>query len=139
MTAPVRIVSDGDARRQRAAITDRLRAAGWRLVARGDDGEAWAIRQGAKVMTLIWSIAREDDGGLWLHVSVSAGKRLPTWGELEWARDLVVGDAYAYAVFPPSEHWVGLNKSVGHLFAPLDGRPRLPEFSGRLGDGTPTL
>lgn len=124
---------------RRAAIHERLTAGGWRLSMVAVDGEAWVIKQGGKVMSLIWSIAVEDDGAEWLHVSLAAPKRLPTWGELEWVHDLVIGDAYAYAVFSPRDRWVHINKAVGHLFAPLDGKPRLPEFSGRLRSGANTL
>lgn len=100
---------------RRAAIGERLTAGGWRLS-----------------MVAV-------DGAEWLHVSLAAPKRLPTWGELEWVHALVIGDAYAYAVFPPRDRWVHINKAVGHLFAPLDGKPRLPEFSGRLRSGANTL
>jgi len=55
---------------------------------------------------------------------------MPTWDELARIKAWVIGDHYAYQVLPPAAFYVNQRETVLHLFAPVDGRPRLPEFFG---------
>jgi hypothetical protein len=82
-------------------------------------------------LTVIVSVAREDDGRRWKHVSVSRRDRqLPSWGDMRKVKDAFVGpDAYAYQVFPPEALYVNIHPGVLHLWQCLDGQA-IPEFSG---------
>jgi hypothetical protein len=104
----------------------------WELVARSEDGAAYRHRR--RPFTLIYSVAIESDGHVWIHLSMAHRDRTPTWVELMEAKDWLVGtDRYAYQVAPPRSVYVNINPNVLHLFACLDmdtpdGRI-LPEFS----------
>jgi hypothetical protein len=110
----------------------RLRAAGWR---RGFEGTAglgsWG--NGAADLKMVHSLHREDDGGLWAHVSLSHFRdsgRLPGWyalRDLHWL--LYPGDFGVQVVAPPSRH--RSIAEVAHVFTRLDA-PAVPDF-GRFG------
>jgi hypothetical protein len=105
---------------------------GWRLASEGEDGQAWAHVDGLR--SLIWSVARELDGRLWLHVSVGHRDRLPRWSELVEAKEWIAGgDSYAYQVIPPRSRYVNQNPNVLHVWSPLEGESPLPDFT-RGGD-----
>lgn len=139
MTA-ARSLLDVAATREIAAVgmrADIARPPGWQLRSRGEDGEGWLNRRTDQ--TAIWSIARETDGRLWLHLSTAFPDRLPSWAELVAVKEWLAGaDRPAYQVIPPRATYVNLNEHVLHLWTPLDGDPPLPEFSAVV-DGTRTL
>ena len=73
-----------------------------------------------------------DDGGEWVHASISQRDRLPTYEDLARLHSSVWPDGYAYQVFaPPSEH-INIHPFALHLWGKPDGSPLLPEF-GKLG------
>lgn len=70
-------------------------------------------------------------GELWAHLSVSAKKpaRIPTWKELQWCKQLFLGDRKAIQVLPPKAEYVNIGVNVLNLYAPLERDP-LPDFRG---------
>ena len=105
----------------------RISIAGFILV-QGDptyqDGAAWQ-KAGLRVLA---SHAREADGMLWLHVSVSRSDRIPSWDDLKVIRTVFIGDdRLALQVFPPKEEWINLHPYCLHLWAPLGHNP-IPDF-----------
>lgn len=124
-----------DAWRERVAAVARcvpgLLPGHWQEVEVRLDGRAYRNdRQGLRV---IWSVAREQDGRLWQHVSVSHRARLPTWDELVRVKEWLIGrDVDAYQVLPARERWVNLHPHVLHLWRCLDGDP-LPDFTAGSG------
>jgi hypothetical protein len=108
-------------------FSPRIILPGWSLVDRSQDGESWVRTSG---QSLIWSVAREEDGRLWLHISTAYPDRLPKWGELVAAKEWIAGtDRYAYQVIPPRSRYVNQHPFVLHVFVPLEGDPPLPDFT----------
>jgi hypothetical protein len=98
----------------------------WRLVLRLEDGGQW-VNLGKRA-SLIWSI-EPHDGELWHHLSMACDKRTPIWDELVNVKELVLGlETWAYEVMPPRSRWINHNEFVLHVWSPVDGRPRLPDF-----------
>lgn len=59
---------------------------------------------------------RSRDLGRW-HLSVSRADRIPTWGELGFARDeLLPPDTWLMVPFPPRSFWINYNPRVLHLW-----------------------
>jgi hypothetical protein len=59
--------------------------------------------------------------GVWLHLSVSRARRLPTWGDLVTARDaLGYGDLYFLQQLPPKRYWLNVHPYVLHLLHRID-------------------
>jgi hypothetical protein len=58
----------------------------------------------------------------WEHVSVSlvAGDRLPTWGEMCWVKSLFWGSEERVVQFhPPESEYVNIHEGVLHLWKPI--------------------
>jgi hypothetical protein len=111
-----------------ASFRPRLVLPGWRLADESLDGQAWVHDRPA--LSLIWSVAREQDGRLWLHLSVASPDRLPTWTELVAAKEWIAGThRYAYQVVPPRSRYVNQHPNCLHLFVPVEGDPPLPDFT----------
>ena len=109
--------------------------AGWRMIARNPGGGAF-VRNSTQVL---FSVARYDDGNIWIHASAccrtgTGGFRLPDWEELKRVKNDFIGrDRWAYQVFPDESHYVNHNAYVLHLFALMENRPALPDFTWGLG------
>jgi len=103
----------------------------WTVLETSDGGAAF--RRG-NLLAFI-SVAKYEDGQLWLHVSVSGLRgRFPEWEELKRVKhDFIGDDRWAYQVFPPIEQYVNDVANVLHLFAPVSRRPALPDFTRGLG------
>lgn len=111
----------------------KLPAAVWRMLEATPDGGYF--QSDRLRLTVICSIAREQDGHLWVHASVSQyGKKLATYEQLALVKRLFIGEARtAYQLFvPPSEH-VNLIPYVLHLWARLDGTSVTPDFTHGMG------
>lgn len=105
---------------------------GWSLVGDGQDGQAW-VRKGN--LSCIWSIARELDGKLWLHVSVSHPSHLPGYYDFVEVKEVFVGsERTALHVFPPRSRHINIDKNCLHLWCCLEGEVT-PDFSR----GGPTI
>lgn len=103
----------------------------WALLDETDDGAAWTGPVRGVAYRVIWSLAVEDDGQVWLHVSATptAARRTPTWEELSHVKALFVGPyRFAYQVHPPAAEHVNIHPRVLHLWSPWDG-PVLPDFT----------
>lgn len=105
----------------------------WELDEEGNDGAAFRRRHKRVDYVAIFSVHKYPDGRRWLHASLSRGdKRLPTWNEMKWLRDEVIGkDAKAIIVIPPADEHVN-QYEVHHIWHCLDGDV-LPDFT--LGTG----
>lgn len=99
---------------------------GWALISRASDGAAYQRADGLKVIA---SIAEEEDGKQWLHVSCSRRARLPTYGDMVDVKAIFVGEhREAYQVFARASKHVNLMPFCLHLWCRLDG-PALPDFT----------
>jgi hypothetical protein len=103
----------------------------WECIERLVDGAKYRAK--SRGLVAIISASFEDDGGPWLHLSVSARGRVPTWQELTWCKEVFLGDREAYQVIPPRSRYVNINPHVLHLFAQLDGASVLPDFTKATG------
>lgn len=125
MTLDIAAIEDEQARRailwQPKALHPALRN-----VERRNDGYAARFHD----LFFIVSAAREDDGKVWLHASVSRrDRKLPTWDDLKVLKHYCIGhERKAIQVLPPTTRYVNL-ANVLHLFCCLSGNDGLPEFS----------
>jgi hypothetical protein len=102
----------------------------WRILSYSEDGGG-AYTNG--VLRVITSVAIEDDGKHWLHVSYSTALRLPTYGEGVQVKELFIGyEKWAIAVLPPRSQHINHHPFTLHWWHCLEGYP-LPDFSGGLG------
>jgi hypothetical protein len=98
----------------------------WTCIAVAEDGFAWTTEYGLRV---IESIARELDGRLWHHLSVSRADRIPSYHDVNDVKDVFIGRAHiAYQVFPPRARHVNIHSYCLHLWSPLEGDEPLPDF-----------
>lgn len=110
------------------SLAESLNGSGWKLLERRGDGEQWLGRVRGQPLIAIWSIATEEDGQDWLHVSVSHKSRVPTWNEMSAVKALFVGDRWAAQLHPPQDQYVNDHPNVLHLWSPLGAWP-LPDFT----------
>jgi hypothetical protein len=108
-----------------------LRGGGWEGIFEGADGlGAWGHRRLQR--QLIHSIARELDGEVWAHVSVSRrDHRMPNWEQVRDIWRLVYPDTLGIVVVPPEDKHVSLAE-VAHIWGCLT-RPAAPDFTHGLG------
>ena len=102
----------------------------WVVHARGVDGGCVDnVKTGRRV---ILSMAREEDGEVWLHASISRRDRaLPTYEDLKTVHRLFMPGLVAYQLFMPSDEHVNLAE-VLHLWACVTRRVT-PDFTGGTG------
>lgn len=79
-------------------------------------------------LSVILSVAVEDDQRKWLHVSLAHRNRLPTYETLKLVKDTFIGDRKAIQVFPSEKEYVNKHPYCLHLWCCLDGDP-LPDFT----------
>lgn len=101
-----------------------------------DDGTACAFRRGST--QVLWSVSREDDGHVWIHVSLCGRTNrgrfyLPSYEDVQRVKHDFLGEAWAYQVFPDERHYINQHPCVLHLWARLDGESALPDFTHGLG------
>jgi hypothetical protein len=88
---------------------------------------------------VIFSVCRYDDGEIWVHASVCGRKGrgefyLPDFNEIKRVKhDFIGPDRWAYQVFPSEKEYVNVNPYVLHLYARMDGKPALPDFTWGTG------
>ncbi len=99
----------------------------WETIDVAVDGRAY--RNNLASLACIVSAGQELDGRTWIHMSLSHPSRLPTWRELVEAKELFLGDRYAYQVLPPRDKYVNIHPHVLHLFAVDGGEEPLPDFT----------
>lgn len=99
---------------------------GWRKIGTAADGAAYSGPHGLK---MIFSVAYEDDGKRWAHLSISKAASLPTWDELNAARDAFLGpEALCFQVLAAKSKHINIHPFCLHLWHCLDGDP-LPDFA----------
>lgn len=102
----------------------------WLRLQVGEDGECWQ-RMGLRV---IWSVATELDGRLWLHVSASRMDRLPSYGDMTMVKRIFVGaHRMAYSLWVPEAEHVNIHARALHLWHPMSGPLPLPDFTRGMG------
>ena len=96
-----------------------------------------AFRRGS--IQVLFSVLRYEDGRTWVHAS-ACGRTganswfLPSWEEMKRVKhDFIGEDAWAYQVFPSAKDYVNEHPYVLHLYALMDGKPALPDFTWGLG------
>jgi hypothetical protein len=100
----------------------------WHYVNRGANGATYAHKTDR--ISVIESIAIEQDGKRWQHVSLARPDRLPDYDDLTFVKRHWIGeDKYAYQVFPPKAKHVNIHPNCLHLFSCLDGDAVLPDFT----------
>jgi len=109
--------------------------ASWTMIEPSLDGAAfWR-----GTIQVIISLGLYDDHNLWVHVSCCGRKGqtsfyLPSWEELKRVKNDFIGeDRWAYQVLPPAAEYVNQHPCVLHLWALIDGKPALPDFTRGLG------
>jgi hypothetical protein len=129
------VLIEGKLSPQGAAIVRRCFGphAAWRLLTVTDDGAQWtaaaSVNNPGTRMTVIASVAVEEDGLPWLHLSVAHPKRLPDYAVLCWLkRDFLGPNAKAIEVYAPEGEHVNIHPTCRHLWACLGGDP-LPDFT----------
>jgi len=100
----------------------------------GPDGRVWyAESPNHPRLTVLGSVARENDGKFWMHVSMSHPDRLPHWVVVKAVKQLFIGpDRKAINVIPADAEFVNIHPYCHHLFACLEGDP-LPDFTAGTG------
>jgi hypothetical protein len=109
-------------------VEARLVAHRWKRVTPGVDGlGAW--RHGARQLGLIHSVAIEQDGEAWEHVSLSrADGQMPSWTQTrDVFREVCGDDALGVIVVPPKSEHVNIDE-VAHVWRCLTRRS-LPDFT----------
>jgi hypothetical protein len=93
------------------------------------DGIAYKAINGLYV---IFSISKEIDNKLWLHVSFSRTGRIPDYSDICRIKEHFIGDdKKAIMVFPKKEEHVNLMPYCLHLWHCIDG-DELPDFTRGL-------
>ena len=106
----------------------RLEHHRWRHMQPGADGPgAW--KHGARGLGLIHSVAMEQDGELWEHISLSRSDgTIPTWEQVRDVFHEVCGpDALGIIIVPPKSEHVDIAE-VAHVWRCLSRRP-IPDFT----------
>jgi len=107
----------------------------WSMIEAHEQGAAF--RRG--YINVLMSVDHEDDGNDWIHVSASGLRAtpgswfLPSWEDMKRVKHDFLGDNWAYVVFPSEKQYVNHNPHVLHLYARLDGKSALPDFTHGLG------
>ena len=97
----------------------------------GSDGASFQRKSTG--MIVIASMAREQDGKRWVHLSCSHRIRLPTWEEVNEVRNDFLGrDKKAIHILETEEERESMHPNVLHLWHCLDEDP-LPDFTRGTG------
>lgn len=104
---------------------------GWRMIEERADGRFWLNRK--RGLSVVASIAVEQDGLRWLHLSMAHTRRLPTYHEMVYLKRHWAGpDKKCLMVFPAEEEHVNIYPNCLHLFCCLEG-DALPDFTWKTG------
>lgn len=95
----------------------------------GPDGWALFRRDGSTNVRI--SVA-EWNGAAWVHASIAADGRLPTYEELLQLHRAVFKDGFSYQVFAPQPEHISIHATALHLWGRVDRKPELPNF-GKYG------
>ena len=115
----------------RLTAWQRLEACGWVQRVDAVDGlGCWDRPKNG--LRLIHSLAREEDGNIWAHVSLSRrDRRMPSWEETADVWRLVYPDVYGVIVVAPESHHVNIAE-VAHVWGNLSSQT-VPDFTRGVG------
>lgn len=100
---------------------------GWNLFENREDGASWINKK--RKLFVIASIATEQDGKRWLHLSISHRNRMPTYEELTYLKRHWAGeDKKCIMILPEKQKHINIHPYALHLFHCLSGDP-LPDFT----------
>ena len=103
----------------------------WGPIYEGEDGLGAWRRTGKYGLRLIHSIAREDDGDVWTHLSLSrADKIMPTWEQTRDVWRLLFDQLVGVIVIPTADRHVSIAE-VAHVWGDMS-RPTVPDFTRGL-------
>ena len=112
----------------KAELAVRLAVDGrFQVVHESNDGGAWTDGKTHVIASIAW----QQDGRLWIHVSLSQRHRLPSYADLCRVKALFIGDRQALQVLPRREKHVNLAE-VLHVWACWED-DGLPDFSRGTG------
>jgi hypothetical protein len=112
-------------------LTGKNLPPGWERIKQPYYHGVWRNRK--RQLAVIASFAMYDDQ-LWLHVSMSHRRRVPSYEELAYLKRHWIGeDRKAVMVLPSAEEHVNIHPRTLHLFCCIDTDP-LPDFT--LGSGS---
>lgn len=116
------------ARAQTLPLSEHVRRVypdGWSIVQRWGDGFALVERSGLSV--LVTTAPYEDRE--WMHVSLSRRDRIPSYDDMKYVKEVVIGnDRWAAQLFPPASEHVNIHPFCLHLWVPLGGPLPWPNF-----------
>lgn len=86
-----------------------------------------------RMLRVLASIAPYGDDRVWLHLSISHRKRMPTYEELVYMKRHWAGEnRKCIMVLPPKDEHVNIHPRCLHLYCCLDEDP-LPDFTAMIG------
>lgn len=109
----------------------------WILLTERKDGAAFRTHNTEEKSLRCIATLADIDGLRWLHVSVSQKSKIPSWDDLRYIKEQVIGDRKAFIVLPKFERYVNIHPYCLHLWVPIDHDP-LPDFEVMLG-GQPSI
>ena len=72
-------------------------------------------------LLVLLSSATMDDGGVWIHCSLSRKSRLPSWDDMKRVKDAFFGeDSEAFHVLPKKDDYINLHPFCMHLWTPAE-------------------
>jgi hypothetical protein len=101
----------------------------WKCVTKGNDGlGAWQHK--ARGLGMIHSIAVEQDGEVWEHISLSrADGQFPTWAQTRDILHEIAGDeALGIIVIPPKSEHIDIAE-VSHVWHCVTKQRPIPDFT----------
>jgi hypothetical protein len=103
----------------------RVYPAGWTIVERWGDGYRLQERSGLRVIVS----TAEYEGCDWMHVSLSRKDRLPSYDDMKYVKEVIIGnDRCAVEFYPPAARHVNIHQFCRHLWCPLTGGEPWPLF-----------
>ena len=102
---------------------------------RDPEGGLWGTSQISErpYLKIVASAQVEDDGELWYHVSLSREDRVPCYHDIQYVKQIFMGDRLALQLFVPKAEHININSNVLHLWSCLSKKPALPDFSAGTG------
>lgn len=107
----------------------------WEIIRTWGDG--YCLREPGGLRVIV-DLATKLDGHLWLHLSASRKKYLPSWGDLKRVKqDFIGSKRAAIMVFPMLDDFVNIHPNCHHLWHCVDGET-CPNFTGDI-DGVKSI
>ncbi len=109
------------------SMTKAALAHGWVLDESIMDGASlWPKKR--KGLLVVFSISKERDDKWWVHISCSYDSHLPSWDDMVYVRDELLGKGtWALQVIPSQEDYVNVHRYCLHMWHCLNG-PVTPDF-----------